>query len=216
MFLLLQGLAAPLLLFVAAGVKALPFNQDGSDSFFFESTDFGQLTTDPGSPIGNGLTDPFFGSSVALAPPDENSNFLAQIFEQPIDFESSPTLNFPPLDENSNFLAQTFEQPIDFGPSSTLNFPPPLDENSNLLALGQNFQEPIVPEPFVFPDNGNPFSTVPDFGFGSLLAAAMSCPSGGSLFCCPDRADENCIPSKSSSCFKILHDRFCSKWSFDF
>ena len=170
MFLLLQALAAPPLLFVAASVKALPFNQDSSDSFFFEPIDFGQITTDPGSPVDNGLTDPFFGSSFPLAPPDENSNFLAQIVEQP----------------------------IDFGSSSTLNFPPP-NEISNLLALSQNFQELIVHESFIFPDNGNAFSTVPDFNFGSLLANAMSCPSGGSLFCCPDQNDENCIPSKSFS-----------------
>lgn len=209
-------------------MEALPLNSDGGfDSFYFEPIDLGQATTYTEPPINIGSTDPFLGSnfpsvnentnllaqnieqpidfgslSSKFLPLDQNSNLLAQNSEQPIDFGSLSS-NFLPVDQNSNLVAQTFEQPIDLGSFSSSN-PLPNDENSNLLALGQNFQPTTLGETFTFPNSGGGFSTTPEPNFGLQIATAMSCPSGGDFFCCPDKSDENCIPSKSFVFFSMI------------
>ena len=213
MFLLppFKGLAVAIL-FAAASVKALPFNSDGGfDSLFLDSNDLGQTTTDVEPPINIGSTDSFFVSSFPSV--GENSNLLAQNFEQPIDLGTSSS-SFPSIDENPNILAQNFEQPIDFGSLSS-TFLPTVDENSNLLALGQNSQPITLGETFTLPDSGNGLLTTsePDSG---LLASGMSCPAGGSFFCCPDKDDNDCIPSKSLVCFNDFHPRCYSTWSYGF
>lgn len=120
----------------------------------------------------------------------------------PMDFGLTDTFfgSSLPVDDNTNLLAQTVE-PVDFGTT----FPLPLEENQNLIALGQDFQ-PIAPEPIFFSDSGNGFS-LPELNV-DLLAVSMSCPNGGSLFCCPNQNDANCIPSKSF--IRCSHTRFHS------
>ena len=98
----------------------------------------------------------------------------------------------------STFYTNVGDGPIDLG--STVDG---TDGSSNLYALnGDGTTEPESNFYTIFgdgfPDLGQSL-TEPSPDFTLLVAASLSCPKGGSIFCCPDYLDVNCIPGESYS-----------------
>jgi hypothetical protein len=172
----------------------MPFNL--ADSPFFLGSDLPPIENSgnnfaPTNPFGR-LEPNTFGS------PD--LNFLTALLQPtdpepytPLDRGPNPT-EVEPLQPNFNLFGPTSdpttfetEVPIDFG------------QNFNLLAQGG---DPNSPPSFVPTDLETGFTfTQPTIEppFQLSKGWAFTCPSGGSLFCCPDKSDENCIPGKQKS-----------------
>lgn len=198
----LQALAA---LSLAATVKSMPFNP--ADSSFFLGSDL--LSTENSQD--NFAPKDTFGSSdsnfltALLQPTDPVPNIPLDLGQTPKQFETlQPNFN---LFTNDPITLET-ELPIDFGsnvnllaqgsdPNSNPSFIPiDFGTNANLLAQGG---DPSNNPSFIPTGFGTDFTlTEPNIESPFLVATywPYTCPSGGSLFCCPSQNDQTCIPSK--------------------